>query len=346
MPEGETGGHPQELASIQTMPKTEPLPLAPDSPPSPSALSASSSSSSSSVDSLSVAMRPSGDLLHPLKAKGWSSRKAEWTSNYRGDKEPLTALRLITWNVDFMQRDTAGRLECILSYLQDSILSSSPPPSCILLQELDASSLAAILLNAWVREHYVVTPPTTEHWKAHYGNATLISRVAPFQNTQMLVFANSHMGRAAIFVDVAMRSPDSGEVRTVRIANTHLESLPQGANARPKQLAAIADLLRGHGIDAGIVGGDMNMIGDVADQSIHVAAGLRDACHSPDDPSSHTWGYQPSTRYPPGRLDRVFFVGDRLHVDPVEVIGKGLRTKTGQWASDHYGLTTTLSFRS
>ncbi|KAL7279183.1 hypothetical protein ACG7TL_007023 [Trametes sanguinea] len=292
----------------------------------------------------SYSTTPSGDVLHPLKIKGWSTHKSKWISRFRRATEIPAELRLITWNVDFMAQDTAGRLERILSYLQETQLSHSPPPSCVLLQELDVWSLNAVLLNPWVRQHYAVTPPTVNHWQSHYGNATLISRSIPVESAQMLVFSDSTMGRTAIFVDIPLRSPKSNRVRLVRIANTHLESLPYGAPARRKQLAAIADLLRAESVDAGVVGGDMNMIGDAADQSIHIAAGLEDACLCPDDPAAHTWGYQPPTRYSPGRLDRVFYVGTGLHVDAVEVIGKGLRTRNGRWASDHCGLLTTISF--
>ncbi|KAI0367739.1 hypothetical protein BV20DRAFT_535694 [Pilatotrama ljubarskyi] len=283
-----------------------------------------------------------GDILRPVKAKGWSFRKVEWISRYRCAKEAPKELRLITWNVDFMAPGSRERLLCILSYLQKSVLSSPPEPSCILLQELEEESLVALLSNEWVRKYYAVLPATNKYWRVHYGNATLVSRSIPFQNPQMLDFVNSRMGRSAIFVDIPILSPHG--VRTVRVANAHLESLMQGLPARPEQLKAIAELLQANDVDAGVVGGDMNMIGDRDDQNIHVAAGLDDACLFPDDPSSHTWGYQPPSRYPPRRMDRVFFVGEQLIVDSVEVIGKGLRTKDGRWASDHCGLVTTLSF--
>ncbi|KAI0359893.1 hypothetical protein OH77DRAFT_1419244 [Trametes cingulata] len=285
-----------------------------------------------------------GDILYPVKAQGWSFRKAKWISKYRCMKESPKELRLITWNVDFMAPGSRERLLCILSYLQKSVLSSPPEPSCILLQELEEDSLDALLSHEWVRKYYAVIPPTCEYWRVHYGNATLVSRSIPFQNPQMLDFANSRMGRSAIFVDIPILSPNTEGVRTVRVANAHLESLLQGTPARPDQLKAIAELLTAKDVNAGVVGGDMNMIGDSRDQNIHVAAGLDDACLFRDDPSSHTWGYQPPCQYPPRRMDRVFFVGERLIVDSVEVIGKGLRTKDGRWASDHRGLVTTLSF--
>ncbi|KAH9903007.1 Endonuclease/exonuclease/phosphatase [Cubamyces lactineus] len=324
-------------------PKSGPSSPVSDAPPSPSALSSTSSSSSTSDMPPSVTT-PSGDLLHPLKAKGWSFTKSKWISRYRCDKEIPTELRLLTWNVDFMEADSNSRILRILHYLQKTVLSKTPPPSCILLQEVDTWSLNALIFHPWVRKYYAMTPPTTEPWKAHYGNVTLVSRSIPFENPQMLVFRNSTMGRTAIFVDIPIRSPTTGKIRTMRIANTHLESLPSGTKMRPTQLAAIAAMLRADGIDGGVVGGDMNMIGDTADQNIHIAAGLDDACLFPHDPANHTWGYQPPTRFPPRRLDRVFFTGEKIVVDSPEVIGKGLRTTQGLWVSDHCGLSTTVSF--
>ena len=90
-----------------------------------------------------------------------------------------------------------------------------------------------------------------------------------------------------------------------------------------------------------MVGGDMNMVGR-ADQDIHEAAGLRDA--GTDGPDSLTWGFQPRTgRWAPKRLDRVFYTPvPGFTVEPVKVIGKGLKTVRGEWASDHYGLVSTL----
>ncbi|KAI0649135.1 Endonuclease/exonuclease/phosphatase [Trametes meyenii] len=290
-------------------------------------------------------MTTSGDTLLPLKAKGYSFRKKKWISHYRHAKETPTELRLLTWNVDFMGAHNDDRIRRILGYLETAILSSTPAPSVILLQELDVRSQAAILASEWVRKHYAMFPTTPEPWPHQYGNATLVSRSIPFQNAQMLQFANSRMGRTAIFVDVPIRLTDS-VTRVVRIANTHLESLPQGTKMRPKQLSVIAEMLRARDVGAGVVGGDMNMIGDHKDQTIHVAAGLDDACQSPDDPSCYTWGYQPPTSFPPRRLDRVFFTGKHVCVGDVEVVGKDLRTKKGQWVSDHCGLVTSIGLHS
>ncbi|KAI0719266.1 Endonuclease/exonuclease/phosphatase, partial [Cerioporus squamosus] len=264
-------------------------------------------------------------------------------TKYPSSNTPVFTLRIISWNVDFMAPDPAGRMARILDHLQEWVLTYCPKPSCILLQELTEESFEALLRSDWVQEHFVVTPPNTKRWRTSYGLATLVSRHARVRNAQMLQFHRTTMGRGALFVDIEMFVPGSmGETRVVRIANTHLESLPEGERSRPAQLCAIADLLRDKAVTGGgLVGGDMNMIGP-ADQDIHVRAGLIDGCAN-ETPADYTWGWQPRTRFPPGRLDRIFFRGDRIQWSPVQVIGRGVKTRdTEQWVSDHFGLVATV----
>ncbi|KAG9225053.1 hypothetical protein CCMSSC00406_0001796 [Pleurotus cornucopiae] len=74
--------------------------------------------------------------------------------------------------------------------------------------------------------------------------------------------------------------------------------------------------------------------------------GLRDAWRKGDeDENGFTWGYQGKDvgKYPPGRLDKVLFVPRRgLKVDEPAKIGVGVQTQEGKFASDHYGLVTTV----
>jgi tyrosyl-DNA phosphodiesterase 2 len=42
-----------------------------------------------------------------------------------------------------------------------------------------------------------------------------------------------------------------------------------------------------------------------------------------DEELGHTWGYQPPSVFPPGRLDKILFIGD-LKVDDVQRVGVGL----------------------
>ncbi|OBZ72613.1 Tyrosyl-DNA phosphodiesterase 2 [Grifola frondosa] len=288
----------------------------------------------------------SSDLLHPLKPKCYSSTKRRWIESLNAsDKVPPKKLRIISWNVDFASPTPKKRMQSIISYLESIASASSPESWCILLQEMMEDSLATLLSDDWVRTHFIVLPTSRDEWPQHswYGNVTLVSRNLHIVSASILTFENSFMGRGAVIVDVLLRATRSRRRQVIRVANTHLESLPQGTSARPMQLLSISALLKEPGLRGGIVGGDMNAIRP-SDRAIHVAAGLRDAYYSivPDDESSYTWGYQPPSRFPPGRLDKVFYTGRELLVDCVQRIGVGLKTEHGQWVSDHYGLVTTL----
>ena len=279
-------------------------------------------------------------MVYRVPVKAYSMDHSRWTTKYKSIRTAVLGLHVVSWNVDFMAPDTAGRVTAVIDHLRRKVLHETPQPSCILLQELDHSSFAAILSNDWVRKHYAVTPPDMRRWATGYGVATLVSRHMNILSASMMQFSGSSMGRTALFVDVELAMPEPlglRDRRVLRIANTHLESLPIGAGQRPLQLRAIASFLRAPGIDAGLVAGDMNVIAP-ADESIHIFANLEDAC-TDESEKAFTWGYQPRSRYPPGRLDRMFSVPGTLdYASPLEVIGKGVKTPRGMWASDHYGL--------
>ena len=224
-----------------------------------------------------------------------------------------------------------------------------------------------LLSNDWIRVHFQVTPISKWNWpnRAHYGNITLISLPIPVVSASSLVFANSHMSRNALIVDVQLAPsakgpppPETGNTEIVgnddkvtraplfriRIANVHLESLQQGTSARPQQLALVRDALREKGIKAGLVGGDMNNIME-CDKDIPSSLGLSDAyTGNDDDANGHTWGYQPACQFPPGRLDKILYTPDQglIVAEPTRV-GMGVKTALEQWASDHYGLLTSVS---
>ncbi|KAG2146188.1 Endonuclease/exonuclease/phosphatase [Suillus bovinus] len=302
-------------------------------------------------------VRQEADAQVPLRAVRYSSRKKRWaqTSNCaRGVREPLpSTVRLVTWNLDFTASDKKKRLLAALSYIQQHVLdcrttSERPEPCCIMLQEVHVSVFAEILNAEWVRRCFVVAPASVDKWpdQAVYGNVTLVSRTIPVVNVSTIAFSNSKMKRNAIFVDIKLSIPAhedeprlSGGIITLRVANTHLESMPEGAGARPRQLKLIATALRGRGMFGGIVAGDMNAIGP-ADETIVEAAGLYDAWEGDnDDEEGFTWGYQSAGRLPPGRLDKVLTTGQEgFVVDQPERIGIGETIGRDKWVSDHYGL--------
>ena len=112
-----------------------------------------------------------------------------------------------------------------------------------------------------------------------------------------------------------------------------------------------------------MVCGDMNAIQE-SDRNTPAEVGLLDAFQGDEDPASHTWGYQPPCRFAPGRLDKILYTpptdapSSSFHhacfsVDAPALVGVGLRAPvplaSGNnlevWASDHYGLATTLSIK-
>lgn len=301
------------------------------------------------------------DVPRPLRAVRYSSHKRRWmqTSNCaNGIREPMPSwMRLASWNVDFAAKNPKKRLVAALAYIQREVFgcrmpSERPDPCCILLQEVSVSAFTTILTNEWVQRYFVVVPSSTDKWpySATYGTVTLVSRTVPVSNAFTIDFGNSQMRRNALFVDVKLCVPVSPHmpqlsdgIVTVRIANTHLESLPAGEQARPLQMRLIAESLQEYDLRGGVVAGDMNAIGP-SDMTLPEECGLIDAWpNGDDDEAGLTWGYQPRNQYPPGRLDKVLFTTrGGFEVEVPERFGVGGRTESGEWISDHFGLKTTM----
>lgn len=319
------------------------------------------SDAESSPPPMPIPMRGRADVPRPLRAARFSAREGRWiqtTNCARGIREPLpTRVRLVSWNVDFQTKGPKKRLMAALLHLQRQVLrcqtpAERPDPCCILLQEVCVGSFTMILTNEWVQRYFLVVPTSTDKWPAGatYGTVMLVSRTVPVSNAFTIEFSNSTMARNAIFVDLKLSVPApphsprlSDGIVTVRVANTHLESLPRGAAARPMQLGLISEKLREYELRGGVVAGDMNAIGP-SDMSIAEDVGLMDAWqHGDDEEEGYTWGYQPREQYPPGRLDKVLFTTrGGFAVEEPERFGIGAKTDYGDWISDHFGLATTL----
>lgn len=187
------------------------------------------------------------------------------------------------------------------------------------------------------------------HWPrgSTYGTVTLVARSVPVAAAYTIEFSNSQFARNALFVDLKLRIPDRQppENVTIRVANTHLESLPVGTSKRPEQLAIIATFLKQDDVNGGVVCGDMNAIAPI-DAEIPNVVGLSDAWRSGDVEEGLTWGFQSvgeAQRFPANRLDKVLYVEDTgYEIEEPETIGVGLKIPKGQWVSDHYGLFTQL----
>lgn len=244
---------------------------------------------------------------------------------------------ILTWNIDFSGPLPILRFQTVLSFLEE-LLSPDDKPTIILLQEFHKSCFSTLHSNPFIRATYTLSDTSGSTWdpNSSFGLLTLVPKSLSGHVTSIFrtPFPTSKMGRDALYIDLNW-------AKKVRIANTHLESLPgHGDRVRPAQMQSISEFLSSPGISGGLVGGDMNAISP-SDATIHEAAGLTDAWLGDE---GDTWGYQPPTVFPPGRLDKVLFKGC-LKVERIERVGIGLKCGDS-WVSDHYGLFASVVVES
>ncbi|KAI0039853.1 hypothetical protein FA95DRAFT_970856 [Auriscalpium vulgare] len=259
-----------------------------------------------------------------------------------------TSLSLLTWNIDFVAANQWKRVTAVLDYLQYDVfqthLHGSPQPCVVMLQEVRADTFDTILQHPWVRRYFTVFPDSPKRWPhgARYGLVTLLGRGVRITQARSLWFGNTGMARGALLVDVLVAGRALA-AQVLRIANTHLESLPAGAPRRAGQMRAIAPLVHDAGVAGGLVCGDMNALVP-ADDALVAQCGLNDAWDCREDARAYgaTWGHQPAhARFAPGRLDKILFVGRGAYrVQGTRKIGEGvtLATEDGAYLSDHCGL--------
>jgi len=269
---------------------------------------------------------------------------------------PPDAFRLVTWNVDAFSYNKGLRMRKALDFLATAhhpgyfaAPGSLASPTIVLLQEVHIDMFHHITSHPWVRDNFNIVPSSPASWPhgAAYGNVSLISKTIPIQSASIVDFPNSSMGRCLLFVDIILRPHNGDGAYIVRVGNTHLESMEQGARARRDQVHAIASYLRSE-VDCGLVAGDMNLVAE-ADRGLEESAGLRDA--HPPGVRLYTWGDQPpQTQFPKRRLDKVLFT-DRgiLDIAPPQWLAKGLTYGAGMgttaFVSDHIALETRVAVR-
>lgn len=301
-----------------------------------------------------------------LRARRYSVSRGRWknVTKYKssGNNDPNSeyipsAIRIVTWNLDYFTQCQPQRMVTALDYLQNEVFKCqdgrAPEPCCLLLQEVHVRAFDTILDHEWIKSHFMVTPVSPKKWpSAVYGNVTLISREVPLGDAHLLVFGGSRQDRTAVVTDVYLSVPSSkrnssSRVVKIRVINTHLDSLPEGEESRGIEMILIAKYLKQRGLYGAVVCGDMNSIGE-SDRTLTEKNGLWDAWKKgDDDESGFTWGYQGGGKFPAARLDKVLYVpkGGQYRIDAPERIGIELRTEAiGKtlFTSDHYGLTTTL----
>ncbi|KAI9765465.1 MAG: hypothetical protein M1835_007376 [Candelina submexicana] len=146
------------------------------------------------------------------------------------------------------------------------------------------------------------------------------------------------MDRDGLFVDIAVKSPNTSSSRTLRLCNTHLESLVADPPLRPDQVALAAKHLQDPSVHAGILASDFNAI-QPFDRTLHTDNGLQDAFldlgGQEDLEEGNTWGYQSMRevrdKFGPKRMDKVCYCGG-VEVGRLKRIGVGVRVEEGKRA--------------
>ena len=231
-----------------------------------------------------------------------------------------------------MAPDRRKRALSAMTHLMD-VFGDPPPPSVIMLQEVQADSLGAILEHSWVKNNFAISDVDAPE---RYFTIMMVSQHLQAESWFRFPLP-TRMGRDALLVDIPM-SPirgDSGHPkRILRLCTTHLESLweSEGHEFRPRQLAQISAVLKApsrHGVEiaGGLVGGDMNHISPL-DFTCHQTSDIdlrdvwEDTPYLPDPrlkpfqkdltygrAKGNTWGYQSTGPHGRKRMDKFFYTG-------------------------------------
>lgn len=283
----------------------------------------------------------------------WAVKNPSDDASQAADSSGISGIALYSWNIDFMLPFAEARMKPALAHL-DSLLpsSSSTLVPIIFIQECTPSDLATIAATPWVRERFHLTDLDPTNWATgHYGTVTLVDSRLPITAAFRVHYSQTRMDRDAFFVDVSVRG------KTVRLCNTHLESLALDPPFRPPQMQLVARLLREDKVHAGLAAGDFNAI-QPFDRTLHSDNGLRDAFlelgGEEDTEEGYTWGQQASTKlretFGCSRMDKVYYCGG-AEVDRFERIGADVLTDGEEerseivalgfekaWVTDHLGV--------
>ncbi|KAF2832505.1 hypothetical protein CC86DRAFT_377663 [Ophiobolus disseminans] len=269
------------------------------------------------------------------------------------------AIRLLSWNIDFRVGFGRERMASALHYLGKLVTSTSPEvPIVIFFQEMVSSDLEQIQESDWVKRHFYVTDHDNQNWESlTYGTTTLVDRRLSIQSVFRVPW-HSGMGRDGLFVDLALSNAQQPDVdaKTLRLCNTHLESLAADPPIRPLQLAAAAQYLnRVVYVPCTLLAGDLNAIQSF-DRALPSLNELTDTYlelgGQEDTEEGYTWGPQARKwsreQFGSSRMDKILFSGC-LQPKNFSRIGMGLkvaddvleeveREVEGGFVTDHYGV--------
>lgn len=242
----------------------------------------------------------------------WVSKTPSSGEGQVVSKGEINNIALYSWNIDFMLPFADARMKPALEHLGNLISSSRPETApVIFLQECTPSDLVTISSFAWVRERFNLTDLDATNWATnHYGTVTLIDSRLPITAAFRVHYSKTRMDRDAFFVDVSLKN------KTLRLCNTHLESMAFNPPFRPPQMQVIAKYLRDEKIHAALAAGDFNAI-QPFDRTLHSDNGLKDAFlelgGKEDTVEGYTWGQQAAIklreRFGCSRMDKVYYHG-------------------------------------
>ena len=301
---------------------------------------------------------PSEQPVHKWDAREavWKASTASHTKASESDAsssfEPLT---LFSWNIDFMLPFPTSRMRAAFRHLQ-TLVQAQPTTTAIIihLAECVASDLNFLASDPWVRATFLITDLSTADWESgYYGTTTLIDRRLPVQSVFRVQYSQTRMARDALFVDVVLGNS------TLRLCNTHLESLANTPALRPPQMQLCARYMHASPTNAAILAGDLNAI-QPFDADLPVDNGLKDAYLQTggDVDAGHTWGQQATTamreRFGTTRMDKVLYCGDVICTS-FALFGAGIELDDAAereavvmlgfekpWITDHLGVMATV----
>lgn len=314
----------------------------------------------------SVAWTPNEPWKQPWHL--YSASKRQWETQQRTTlqqhSKPIKRLALYSWNIDFMLPFPDSRMRTAIRHLEALVRRSEDEESTasvIFLQECVASDLALIAGDAWIQHTFAITDRSTENWQSgHYGTTTLIDKRLAIKDVFRVHYEKTCMQRDGLFVDIAL-PPTSNreEPQTIRLCNTHLESLALEPPLRPAQIALCANYMHADSISFAAAAGDFNAIQDF-DKTLHSENDLQDAFLSrggseEDAEGGHTWGQQAATtqreRFGTSRMDKVFFGGGAMKCVEFGRFGAGIEVEAEDereklvglgfdrpWITDHLGV--------
>lgn len=276
-----------------------------------------------------------------------------------------TKVALYSWNIDFMLPFPDSRMGAAIRHLERLVQVENAEDTAfvVFLQECLESDLELLTRDDWIQQTFAITDVSSDNWQnGHYGTTTLVDRSLNVKGVFRVHYEQTRMQRDGLFADVALPSdntPAPGqEARTIRLCNTHLESLALAPPLRPAQMALCASYMKANGFFAAAAG-DFNAIQDL-DRSLHTDNELKDAYLETggaenDAANGHTWGQQAATtqreRFGTSRMDKVFFCGEAMRCVGFERIGAGVEVQDEDerksleslgfdkpWITDHLGV--------